>query len=285
MLHFIVNPKAKKIGDLLGKIAEKLNAQGIAFDFHTGESKEDMRLIARSLTEEPATVIAVGGDGTLNDVLSGVRPENATLGVIPVGTGNDFAASAGIPHGLAALDLILAGGAKYTDFIDCGDGLRSMNIAGLGIDVDILERCSRMRRGGKRSKYFLGLLSSLWNYKGQKIEVSADGTTFRENAFIASVCNGRQFGAGIPICPPAVIDDGKLELVVISVPKRSKYIPLLIKLMRGKILNDPIVRHIFCEEVRIVQIEGKTVELDGELVPAHILSARVVHGVLRMFRG
>ncbi len=285
MLHFLINPHAKNIAKLLGEIAERLNAQQIAFDFHTGETKEEMRRIAHELTQEPATVIAVGGDGTLNDVLCGICPENTTLGIIPTGTGNDFAASAGIPGGIAALDLILSGEAKPTDYIECGDGLRSLNIAGLGIDVDILERCYRMKRGGRRSKYFFSLLAALFRYKGQQIEVTVDGETFRENAFIAAVCNGRQFGAGIPICPPAVIDDGKLEFILLTTPKRWRYPILLIKLVQGKILNDPIARRISCEEARLVQIGGKTVELDGELISSRSLSARVVHGALRIFRG
>ena len=286
MLNFIVNPNAKKIGTLLEQIAEKLNEKGIEFEFLTGETKEEMREIVARLSENPVKIIAVGGDGTLNDVLTGIsHPENVELGLIPLGTGNDFAASAGIPEGIAALDLILEKEAVYTDFIDCGNGLRSMNIAGLGIDVDILERCYRMKRGGKKSKYFRSLLASITRYKGQKIEVTANGETYTVAAFIAAVCNGRQFGAGIPICAPAVIDDGKLDLVVIKCPKWWKYPVLLTKLMRGKILTESIASHVLCEEARIVQVEGSMVQLDGELVESRVLQARVVSGKLKMFRG
>ena len=285
MLHFIVNPNTKKRKELLGELADRLRAENVPFDFHMGESKEETRAIVRRLSESgPVTIVAIGGDGTLNDVLCGIAvPENVELGLIPVGTGNDFAEKAKIPTGLAALDLILHTPSKFTDFIDCGE-YKSLNIAGLGIDVDILERCYRMK-GGKRSKYFRSLLASLVSYKGQKIEVTVGGKTFFETAFIAAVCNGSQFGGGIAICPPAVLDDGKLDLVVIACPKRSRLLFELLALKRGKILERPITKHILCDEARIVQTEGKIVELDGELVDARTLHARVVSGKLRVFRG
>lgn len=284
MLHFIVNPNAKGIGKLTEKISEKLKTRGIDFEFHASTGKEETRSLAARLTETPATVIAVGGDGTLNDVICGIHPENTTLGLIPTGTGNDFAAACKIPKGIAALDLILTKEAQFTDFIECDNGLRSINIAGLGIDVDILERCYRMEHGSHRGKYFKGLLASLRHYEGQKIEITVNGETHTETAFIAAVCNGRQFGGGIPMCPPAVIDDGKLDLVVVSTPKRWRYPLLLLRLKLGSILREPDVRHVQCESVRIVQEENSTVELDGELVSSTVLSAHVVHGVLRMFR-
>lgn len=285
MIHFLINPYAKNVKKLLPELEAKLKETGTEYEFHTAESKTEFRELAGRLSSEPAKIVAVGGDGTLNDVLCGLTcPENVELGLIPMGTGNDFAATAKIPTGLAALDLILHGEAKYTDYIECGNA-RSMNIAGLGIDVDILERCYRMKHGGAKSKYFRSLLVSVFRYGGQKIEVTYDGETLSETAFIAAVCNGRQFGGGIPICAPASIDDGKLDLVVISCPKRWKLPRLLIRLMRGKILDEPIAKHILCEEAVIKQLEGKFVQLDGELVESDTLSARVVSGKLRMYRG
>ena len=286
MLYFIVNPFAKKLGDLREKIAEKLDAENIAFDFLRADTKEKTRAIARELSESGSVqIVAIGGDGTLNDVLSGITvPENVELGLIPMGTGNDFAEAAKIPFGIAALDLILHSPSKYTDFIELGDGMRSMNIAGMGIDVDILRRAYDSGNE-KRNKYYKALLASVLHYRGQKIEVTANGETFSETAYIAAICNGQQFGGGIRIYPEAVLDDGKLDVLLIKPPKRIKLLFELLALKRGKIANRPIARHIRCEEVRIVQTEGKLAELDGELVEAHMLNARVVSGKLRMFRG
>ncbi len=286
MLDFIVNPTAEKANAVLRATVARLG-EG-EYVVHALPTKEETRETVRRLTKqrEARTLVAVGGDGTLNDVLSGVSDfSRLTLGLIPAGTGNDFAASARIPEGVGALDLILHGEPKPTDFIECDEGLRSMNIAGLGIDVDILERCARMKRGNAKSKYFKGLIQSLFHYRGQRIEVTADGKRFDVQAYIAAVCNGSQFGGGIPICPAATIDDGKLDLVVVSRPRRLTAPFELIRLMRGKILERPITRHILCDSARIVQTEGQTVQLDGEIVSSRTLTAHIVHGKLMMYRG
>lgn len=283
MLHFIVNSNMKNKDGFLRELGERLG--DVPYAVRCGSGKEETRALAAELSREPADIVVVGGDGTLNDVLSGLSaPENVRLGLIPMGTGNDFAAAANIPKGFAALDLILGKEAVYTDFIDCGNGLRCMNIAGLGIDVDILERCEK-KRGGRRSKYFFSLLASLFRYRGQLIELTVNGGTVSVNAFIAAVCNGNRFGGGIPICPPAEIGDGKLDLIVISAPAGPKIPFLLIKLMRGKILETSIANHILCEEATIVQRKGRVIQLDGELVESDRLTAKIVHNKLRMFRG
>ncbi len=284
MLHLIINPNSKKTKKHLGALEERLRAEQVPYEIHAGEGKEGTRRIAGELSKSPVTIVAVGGDGMLNDVLSGISVmENVTLGLIPLGTGNDFAAAADIPAGVKALDLILHGEPRPTDYIECGGGMRSMNIAGLGIDVDILERCYRLG-GNDKSKYFRSLLAALRSYKGQHVRVTADGETFEEVAFIAAVCNGKKFGGGIPICAPAEIGDGKLDLVVIGCPKRSRLPLLLFKLMRGKILSEPIARHILCEAACIEQ-EGEFVQLDGELIRSNVLNARIEHGKLNMYRG
>ncbi len=288
MITFVLNPKAKKAAGVQSLIEERMAREGLEYEFLSGESKEETRSLLLEKTKEEGVhrIVAVGGDGTLNDVLSGLSdPARVELGLVPVGTGNDFAVAAGIPEGAAALDLIVKGEAKPTDFIECPNGLRSMNIAGLGIDVDILERCARMKHGGSKGKYFRSLLVSLFRYKGERIEVSVNGENFSLDAYVAAVCNGVQFGGGIRICPPAKLDDGKLDLVVVRSPKRWKLLIELGYLMRGKILSRPISRHILCEEARIVRVDGNAVQLDGEIVGTRVLDAKIVSGKLKMYRG
>ena len=229
--------------------------------------------------------IAMGGDGTLNEVVCGISdPARTTLGLIPAGTGNDFATAAKIPFGLAALGLILRGEPKPTDYLECGGGMRSINIAGMGIDVAILRRCERMR-GSAKSKYFRSLLATLCTYRGVHMKIVADGVQTECKALIAAACNGSRFGGGIAICPPAALDDGKLDLVVIECPKRYKIPYDLVKLKGGKVLSLPPARHILCDAVEIVSAEECGTQFDGELRDSDKLSARVVRGGLRMYRG
>lgn len=288
MLNIIVNPNAcrGKNKGLLQAVKDRLEQEGVPFAVYETHGTGDGREIARTLSLAGETLlIAMGGDGTLNEVLCGiVEPEKVTLGLIPAGTGNDFAAAANIPEGLAALDLILNGEAKYTDYLECNDGMRSINIAGLGIDVDILERCERMK-GSDKSKYFRALLRSLISFRALKITITADGKTEEHRALLAAACNGVQFGGGIKICPPAVIDDGKMDLIVIDCPGRIKLPYYLVKLKKGKVLSLSPAHRILCEEAVIEPERKGRAQYDGELKGADALTAKIVHAKLKMFRG
>ena len=285
MLHFIVNPHARKIAKVVGELKARLAETDAAWELFEGASREEMTAYVHKLTEEgERRIVAVGGDGTLNDVVNALSsPDGVELGLIPAGTGNDFAEAAGIPFGAAALDLILNGEAKETDYLDCG-AFRSINIAGLGIDVDVLERCYRMKRGSDRGKYFRALLSSLIHYRGQRVKVTADGAEQELTALIAVACNGTQFGGGIPIDPLARMDDGKIDLLLVELPKRWKIPFYLIKLMHGKAPSLPIVKRSLCEEVTIEQRDGEFVQLDGELIRSKVLTTKIVHGKLKVYR-
>lgn len=287
MLHLIAKPMKKRGQKLLAQIKERLN--GTPYLLHTTKSKGDGQAIARELTEAGETeIVVIGGDGTLNDVLSGISdPSKCTLGLIPAGTGNDFAASAGIPRGMKALELILNDQPKPTptDYIQFSDGRRSLNIAGLGIDVDILVRCENMKHLHAKCKYFLSLLVSLCKFRGCKFTVEEGGVAREYHALIAAICNGKQLGGGIPMCPPASIEDGKLNLVVVEYPKRRKIPFALIKLMRGKVLSLPFAHHTLCESVTITPSQPCVAQYDGELYPVSAMEATLVHGKLKLYRG
>lgn len=290
MLNFIVTPRAlrgKKGKKLFRQVEERLNAWGGEYRiFHT-ERKGHATELARQLTEEgEREIVIMGGDGAVNDVLSGLtHTEEVSFGIIPAGTGNDFAASAKIPHGAAALDLILSTEAKPTDFIQFSDGLRSMNIAGLGIDVDILIRCEKGKVFRGKIKYFLSLLKSLLFYRGTNVRVSVDGKEEERNILIAAVANGKQFGGGIVLCPPAQIDDGMMELMVVDYPKRSKIPGALVKLMKGKILELPFAHRISCTEAKILPAAPCQAQYDGELYETRSLEATLMKHGIKMFRG
>lgn len=284
MFYFIAKPLKGRNAKLHAQIEERMKQEKLDYRFLVTSRKGEERELAAAIDDEEPTVIAVGGDGTLNGVLCGLKdPARCTLGIIPAGTGNDFAAVSGIPHGIAALDLILKGTPKYTDYLAFSSGLRSLNIAGVGIDVDILLRCNQMKHFHAKSKYFLSLLTSLRKFRGLKMKIEAEGKTEEGNFLIAAVCNGRQFGGGIPICPPAKIDDGKLDLVYVTCPKH-KLLPLL-KLMRGKVLSLPIARHALCEEATLTIASPFTAQYDGELYEESSFEVKLIHRELKLFRG
>ncbi len=286
MLNVIVNQQARRVKKLVAKTEERLTAAGVAYRvFYTDKPGAAMKY-ARSLSAAGGKeFLVVGGDGTVNEVLSGlVDPSVCTLAVMPAGTGNDFAAAAGIPIGLRALDLYFNGVPRPVDYIECGTR-RSMNIAGTGIDVEILRRCQRMKHGTNKGKYFRALVACLLRYRGTKVRVTVNGETREYTALIAAVCNGTRLGGGIPLCPPAKIDDGQLELVIVDCPPLRTLVPELVRLMRGKLLTRPIAHHIPCSGA-VIEGEGNIfVQYDGEICEEGALNARIVSGALKLYRG
>ena len=286
MLNVIVNQQARRVKKLVAKTEERLTAAGVAYRIFYTDKPGAAFKYARSLSSAGGTeFLVVGGDGTVNEVLSGLTdPAACTLVMLPAGTGNDFAAAAGIPVGLRALDLYFNGVPRPVDYIECGTR-RSMNIAGTGIDVEILRRCQRMKHGTNKGKYFRALVACLLRYRGTKVRVTVNGETREYTALIAAVCNGTRLGGGIPLCPPAKIDDGQLELVIVDCPPLRTLVPELVRLMRGKLLTRPIAHHIPCSGA-VIEGEGNIfVQYDGEICEEGALNARIVSGALKLYRG
>ena len=269
MHHLIVNPTAgkKKMHQLVERIKSVFDKGKLDYDIHYTTHVRDAEEVSRELTSKgEKDIVVVGGDGTLHETLNGlVDPTDCRLGLIPAGTGNDFAESAKIPLEVEeAASLIVKGETKETDYLEVG-GVRCMNVAGLGLDVDVLERCEKGKMQGKL-KYVKCLLQSVFSYKGCNISFERDGMEVSKKVLIAATCNGKQIGGGIKICPKAEISDGKMDVVVVDfLGNFFSLIGALMQLMKGKILEHPAANHFLCDKIKILSAVPQTVQLDGEL--------------------
>ncbi|MBE5742915.1 MAG: diacylglycerol kinase family lipid kinase [Clostridiales bacterium] len=287
MLHFIINPKANR-----GKIKKKtetvekiLTERKIPYAFHYTTAAGVATDLARRFSQEDgATIVAIGGDGTINEVLNGIDTEKASFGIIPSGSGNDFVASAKIPLDTEeALELILKGEAKPTDYMLCG-GIRGLNVIGTGIDVDILKRCRSYKILRGKLQYLVSLIVSLIKFKFYKFFIPKDGKQVEKEGLIVAVGNGRQFGGGIRICPKAEIDDGLLDFVVAGKLKKIRIPGAFMKLMKGKILELDFTSFERCERVKIDFDKPVTIQIDGELYDGIDFDVSVVKGGIKIFR-
>lgn len=304
MYHVIVNPEAgkRKAKKSLNTLKRVFDAHGVPYAVYettrAGEAKElAARLTALplprktvsadepvQLADEPVQLVVVGGDGTLHEVLGGIAdPARCVLGVIPAGTGNDFAAAAGIPENAEkAAKLLLNGEAKPADFLEVG-GVRCMNIAGLGIDVDVLVRCGRGKLKGK-VKYLISLIQSMFAFKGVEISIENGGKEETFKGMLVAACNGTKFGGGIQICPAAKIDDGLLDAVAVDfIGGVFSIIKAFAWLMRGKVLDYPLTRHFRAERISVRTKKPCAVQLDGEIYENLNFSVEVKRG-LRVYR-
>ncbi len=269
MYHIILNPTAgkKKALKNLSIVERILTERGIAYEAHKTCAVHDAEDIAKRLTLAGAEdILVIGGDGTLHEVLNGLHdPSRCCLGLIPSGTGNDFAGRLNIPlDAEKALKLIIDGEAKGIDYLEVG-GVRCMNVAGIGMDVDVLERCKRGKLKGKM-KYLLSLVRSLFAFKGIPVSIKSDGVEEKRKVLLAAACNGTQFGGGIAICPVACPNDGKMDVVVVDcIGGKMKIIKAFLKLLKGKILEYPAASHFLCDSAQFLPDSPCTVQLDGEL--------------------
>ena len=286
MYYVISNPTAGKRGNkyCLELATKVFDAHGVKYEVYETTHRGEAQDIAKKLTSNGATeLVVVGGDGTLHEVLNGIQnPTECKVGLIPAGTGNDFADAMKLPRDPEkAAEIILKGETKETDYLDV-DGTRCMNIAGMGIDVDILEGCQRGRMKGK-AKYFISLLRTMFKFKGMQVTYQKDGQEVSENVLITAVCNGSQFGGGLKVCPNAVIDDGKMEVVVVRHIKGVfKLLRALLTLMKGKITEYHMTSHFYAEEIK-VSAPPCTIQLDGELYSGLAFNAKI-HSGLKFYR-
>lgn len=285
MYNIIYNPvSGKKLAfKNLGIITRILDAREIEYKIFKTNGIHDAEHIARKLTRggDVTNIIVLGGDGTLNEVLNGVQfPQLCNLGLIPSGTGNDFAANMNIPlDPEKAILRILDGEAKPVDYMEIS-GTRSMNVAGLGIDVDVLERCQRGKMRGKM-KYLISLLSSLFTFKGIDVEIEKEtGEAETRRVLFCAVCNGAVFGGGISICPPAKTNDEMMDVVIVDDEDRLlARVKVLLSLMQGKILEHPLAIYYQAKRVRFAPKVDCPVQMDGEIYQNHKFEAKICKGL------
>ena len=284
MLNFIVNTRSGKGlgGKNIAKIAKYCYNNNIDYTVYITSAPKHATVIAQNLVEQKAdTIVAVGGDGTFHEILNGITSfEHTRLGFIPSGRGNDFARGMGIPKDpIEALKIILKGVPKDADYIKVGDK-RCLNIAGTGLDVDVLQRVA-----GKHGKvtYLKSLLYCVKHFDPYDITYTEGGETKNVKAIMIGVCNGNQFGGGIKLSPVSKCDDGVLDVIIMTMPTDGKIMKVLFKFTSGKHMNMPITTHIKCDSISIRTKSGYPVELDGEIYDDLNFDCEIVKGGLKTF--
>jgi YegS/Rv2252/BmrU family lipid kinase len=179
--------------------------------FHAGEIARD------AVASGARMVVAWGGDGTINEVGTALAGTGVALGIIPAGSGNGFASELGIPRVPdAAIDVALHGRARP---IDAGEmaGRLFFNIAGIGFDAVIAEAFNARALGRRGMGPYVQIgLREAFRYQACAYRVRLDDETFDSTALLIAFANGRQYGNNILLAPGAVMDDGRLEAMVIE---------------------------------------------------------------------
>ncbi|MBC7228756.1 MAG: diacylglycerol kinase family lipid kinase [Thermoflexales bacterium] len=272
----IVNPVAGRgAGErVIPVVTRLLREHGLSFDLTRTERPWHAAELARqAVVSGYRTVVAVGGDGTSNEVLNGLMAAReagegeAAMGVLCVGTGNDFAYGMGIPLDLEAGCAALARG--QTRRVDVGHarGFRYFgNGIGIGFDAAVNVVASRLRRLRGFLVYLIAVLRTLiFYYRAPFTRIELDDRTLELPALMISVMNGRRMGGGFLMTPFSRPDDGLFDLCIGGKMSQLEMLSFVPRFMKGTQVGDPRVTMARSRRVRVTVRDGtQVVHADGE---------------------
>lgn len=231
--------------------------------------------LAREAAKKYEVVVAYGGDGTVGDVMRGLMlakgdgaaPHEATLGIIPVGTGNDMARNLKLAlETREACATILGGVTKRID-IGLVNGTPFINNCGTGFDAAVMHTMNtgiRFLRG--QPAFLVAIFKTLVRYKPFALTIQADDGEQRAlRAFMVSILNGPVYGAGMEAAPHAEVDDGRLDVMIIKQLPKLKLVPVIQLVRTGQHLNHPAVEMLQVRKLKIGAIPPQPLNIDGEV--------------------
>ena len=293
MYHIITNPiSGRKKNNLkrIQSVFDYLNENNIEYKLYESEYYRHPVEIAKKITteNESGNLIVIGGDGTFNEVLNGVTNfKNWNIGLIPSGSGNDFASVVGLSKStpLESLKKILEGNIKPVDYIKVND-MVCVNVLGTGIDVDVLMNFEKHKKLKGSFRYFVSLLESLTHLRWYEFDVSIDDGPFEhKKGLVVALCNGQNIGGGIPVCPMACPSDNKLNFIYVSEFKKITVLGKLLKLMGGNIAKIKETQHITCKKAVFRDKEKLVLQIDGNITREYNeYRCEIVENGINMYR-
>jgi diacylglycerol kinase (ATP) len=275
----IVNPAAGngKGAKLAGRLADELAEVGLSVDVVTTPGPgEAARLASGAVEDGYESVIAVGGDGTANEVANGLVDTQVALGLYPIGSGNDFARALGYPRRRKDLGAFLAGARPRR--IDVGEvnGRIFLNAAGVGIDGHVAERVVASQRVvGPMLGYLVGSLVSIVTYRPRPMRITIDGATREGRHLVVVAANGTHFGSGMKVAPDAKLDDGMLDIIVGGDLGRWASVVALGKIYRGTHVDGKTIFAFRSPTLEVALDKPLPMEVDGEAARADALHVRI----------
>lgn len=271
---FIVNPKAgtnlqKHIRESVDRYLDHRRfVYGI---WHTEKAGHAAELTRKAREEGYEIIVAVGGDGSINEVASELLHTDAVLGVIPAGSGNGLAMHLG--YGRDIDKAIRKINTAVVKTIDCGrlNGHPFVNLAGIGFDGLVAKRMKGSQWRGFLPYFIHSVLAGL-SYTARSCTIETESRTLTEKCFVITVANGPMYGYNFQIAPDARLDDGLFSVVLFKDAPRWQYFAAIPASLSGKIYNAGFVEHFSAQRVKIssdgvnfVHIDGESIEITGDL--------------------
>jgi YegS/Rv2252/BmrU family lipid kinase len=277
-IHLFLNPTAGRgrAGRRQERIIELLRTSELPVELHASRAVGDLEDQVRSHVDRGATrIIVAGGDGSIHEAVNGImRAEgDAALGVIPSGTGNDFAKSCDIPLNWEHAAQLLAdrmAAEQFARTIDVGimNDRFFANGAGIGFDATVTRIARSYRLPIGDLVYLLAIFRAMLDgIATPRLQITSADYSWDGPATLASISNGPWIGGMFHIAPMARNDDGKLELMIADPVSRRRILSLLPKLMSGTHMDEAEIQHRSVSKLSVVSSEPLASHLDGEVQP------------------
>jgi diacylglycerol kinase (ATP) len=258
--------------DLAARLRSAYAGVEVSFTTGDGDAREAAALAA---ADGCTTLFVAGGDGTLNEAVNGVADASALdrvrFGIIPLGTGNDFAAGLDIPADVdQAMEALLRGRELQVD-LGRANGRIFLNTSGGGYIAEVSVNVTpQLKTVAGRLAYLIGGAQALLEYEPVRATVRAEPGEVRLGlgVYAFAVCNSRLIGGGRLIAPEAILDDGLLDVCLIEAMSAVEFVALVRKVADGDHVNDPRVRYLQASSV-VLEFEREIhFNTDGEVLPA-----------------
>lgn len=268
--RIIYNPTAGRetFRKHLGEVLEKLEIAGYETSCHSTTAEGDATTAAEDAVKRGFDlVVAAGGDGTLNEVVAGISPfeKRPKIGLIPMGTTNDFARALQIPRGIdEALDIIIQGDTIPVD-VGVMNDRHFINIAGGGRLTELTyDVPSRLKGMIGQLAYYLKGIEMLPSIHSSPMRIEYDGEVYDDEAMLFLVGLTNSVGGFEKLAPNSSLNDGKFTLLILKKCNIAEFIRIVTLAIRGEHLEDPLVISTKAEKITVTSSEKVLLNLDGE---------------------
>ncbi|MBT4033437.1 MAG: diacylglycerol kinase family lipid kinase [Candidatus Marinimicrobia bacterium] len=263
----IVNPEAGSRSTMkaLPEIERIMRERKAEYEFHFTKEKGHATELVKEVGADFDVVVSVGGDGTINEILNGMPDLNKPMGIIPIGTGNDFARSCSIKLGdlESAVDVLLAHDVKNLDVGEV-NGRRFINVMGLGFGGkanDIAKKLSFLKGS---FKYLIAIAGNYLTYRRMHLTVRFNDFERNEKVFLMSIGNGWNEGGGLQLTPKAILHDGLFDVCYVQDISRWRILQIFTKLYDGTADEAPEMELHHTTELYISSEIPVPAHMDGE---------------------
>ncbi|WP_018922764.1 diacylglycerol/lipid kinase family protein [Salsuginibacillus kocurii] len=273
------------------QVEQALQAAEYAYTVRFTERPQHATELVEELVEKKVeTIITIGGDGTIHEVANGLIGKDTALGLIPTGSGNDFARCLGVPnHYGQAFERIVANKTKQVDVLELEDKY-CLTVTGIGFDGEVAKNVNRssykkylnrLRVGGL--SYVVSVLETLRTYQPTTVTITVDGNEMNfTDVWLVAVANAPNYGGGVMICPDATPEDGMLNLCVVHGSSKWELLRVFPQAYKGKHTTKDFVTLLEGKEVLIHSDPPVHVHSDGEEMKKSPLHIRVKKDALRV---